>query len=470
MANTALNLLLITIDCGRQDHIYDKKTETPNIDALREEGIVFTNAFSQASTTYPSFFSLFLSQYVSTHGFTHQDPNYYKKVDGNFLPVLFGKSGWELAMFSGFDLLQDVLIRDIGNCVRGSGSIPVLEEMLKDESEKPGFLIKKIHPQSSFLPNKIKAHWNRIINLRSKTAAEKITEKAIDWLSNRRDRSFFLWTHFFDSHEFYAAPRKWIKRYYKKPKTKKSRNAYQEATERGFWFPRHFEEYLKNLKDLDILPASYQASLSYIDEQIGRLIDYLKISGEYEKTFIILTADHGENLMENGMLCGHYKLFDQTTKIPLIIKDPDLGVPVELSCLAQHIDVMPTVLERFELSFPENMQGKNLWPCIRDRREVNEFAFAEHDRLCQKTVRSPKWQYLWADPGIEHPHGIVFESDLLLNRIEPGDAKNYAPDYPLLCKEFRSLIQGLSRMQNESKEEKALSEKWKQRLMALGYL
>jgi len=468
--NTALNFLLITIDCGRQDHIYGDKTETPCIDGLREEGIVFTNAFSQASTTFPSFFSLFLSQYVSTHGLTHQEPNYYKKVDGNFLPVILGNNGWDLGMFSGFDLLQDVLMRDIGNCVRGSGSIPVLEEMLGGNAEKPGFLSRMVHPQSAFLPNRVKAHWNKFINMRSKTKAEKITEKAIDWLTKRSGKRFFLWVHFFDSHEFYTAPQKWIKKYYEKPKTPKHKNAFLEASERGLWFPRHFEEYLKNLKDINYLPASYRASISYIDEQIGRLIDHLKTSGEYEKTLLILTADHGENLMENAMLCGHYKLFDQTTKIPLILNDPDLDAPSESSCLVQHIDVMPTILERFGISPPDNMQGKSLWPCIGDNREINEFTFAEHDRLCQKTIRTRKWQYMWADPAIAHPHGLEFEGNILSDRTEPADSKNYAPSRPLLCQEFESLIHTLSQVGTESKEEKALNEKWKQRLIALGYL
>lgn len=470
MANTDLNLVLITIDCGRQDHICGDKAETPCIDDLRGEGIAFTNAFSQASTTFPSFFSLFSSQYVSTHGLTHQDPSFYKNVDDDFLPVILGKNGWDLGLFSGFDLLQEVLMRDIGNCVSGSGSLPVLDELLEGTDDKPGLLGRLIHPQSPFLPNRVKAAWNKAINRRSKISAEKIAEKAVEWIAKRNGKRFFLWVHFFDSHEFYTAPRRWIKKYYEKPKSSKHGNAFLEASERGLWFPRHFEEYLKNLKDIEYLPASYRASLSYIDEQVGRLITQLKESGEYEKSLLILTADHGENLMENGMLCGHYKLFDQTTKIPLILKDPDLRASSESSCLVQHIDVMPTVLERLGISPPKNMQGKSLRPCVVDSQEINEFTFAEHDRLCQKTVRTRKWQYVWADPAIAHPHGIEFEGNLLLDRTGPADRENHAPRHPLLCQEFESLIRSLSHERTEPQEDKALNEKWKQRLMALGYL
>ena len=128
---------------------------------------------------------------------------------------------------------------------------------------------------------------------------------------------------------------------------------------------------------MNIFHASYKAALSYIDEQLGRMINFLKAKKRYNDTLIIVTADHGENLSENGIFCGHNKLFDATTKIPLIVRDPDGFQSQEVSALVQHIDLLPTLLERLKISIPREIDGKSLWPCINSGEEVNEFVFSK---------------------------------------------------------------------------------------------
>jgi arylsulfatase A-like enzyme len=451
--------------------IYGDEVETPNIDKLREEGITFTNAFSQSSTTIPSLYSLFTSKYLSTHGVISQNPKKYKGFGDNTLPVILGKNKWRVGMFSGLDILEYLVIRDLSNLIAGRDSLPALKEKVKRKRSLRFFLKKRARSLSPFVPNIIKAYISYGFNMRSKTRADILVDKALRWLSGLHDENFFLWIHFFDAHLFYTAPDEWIEKYYKKPSHLPKRNAYEEAKERGLWFPETaFGPVLKRTKDINIFPATYKAALSYIDEQLGKVVKFLKDRKRYENTLIIVTADHGENLLENGIFSGHAKLFDATTKVPLILRDPD-GIRLNTSsALVQHMDLMPTLLERFQIEPPEGIEGKSLWPCINADEEINEFVFSEHTLMFQSTIRNKDWQYLWSDGGKKHPWGLEFESNLLLNRWDES-TRNYAPQYPEICREMEQMIHRLSAgFDAAEKETPELDPDLEERLTALGYI
>jgi len=97
-----------------------------------------------------------------------------------------------------------------------------------------------------------------------------------------------------------------------------------------------------------------------VDHHIGRLIDWLKESGQYEDTFIVLTADHGEMLGDYG-LWGKMTFHDAAFQVPLIIRDPCTSARGTIvTAPTESIDITPTILESLGIEAPHSMDGKSL--------------------------------------------------------------------------------------------------------------
>lgn len=470
MNNAKPNIILITIDCGRQDMIYGPDVETPHIDKIRESGITFLEAFSQSSTTIPSFYSLFTSRYVSSHGVNTLNPNKYKSLGQDSLPVICGRNGWKVGSFLGFDLLGQTMGRDIENCIAGMRKEPISPKKNWKKKLK-NKLKRKINFFSPFVPLRVQTKVVSRRNFRSKIKAEILVDRMIAWLSKLQNERFFAWIHFFDAHLLYDAPPYWVNKYYQQPKVPSSYSVYRQLKDQGVWFTEiPMGPILKREKDINLYPSLYKAALSHIDHQIGRILEWLKIKQEMDNTIIIVTSDHGENLLDNGVYCTHYKLFDETTKVPLILKDPSFAHGKEVSLMAQHIDLMPTLFESLSLIAPSQVQGKSMWPAIRNNDPVNSLAFSEHVHFYQRTLRTVDWQYLWSDPDKSEPWGLKFEGGILLDRRK-NDKKDYASFHPDVCQEMEEMIQKLSNgVQSSEDMNGEMSQEIIERLAALGYV
>jgi len=136
-----------------------------------------------------------------------------------------------------------------------------------------------------------------------------------------------------------------------------------ELIQRSFFFNDKFIEPAALMSDLDVLQAraTYYGLMSQVDHHLGRVINYLKKSGQYESTLIIFTSDHGEQLGDHYSF-GKSGYFDQSYYIPLIIRIPEIakqsseesvvrGTQVEL--FTEAIDVMPTILDWLKTEIPE---------------------------------------------------------------------------------------------------------------------
>jgi len=449
MAKINQGILLITIDCGRKDSFYGHEVETPNIDRLRAEGITFDNAFSQSSTTLPSLYSLFLGQYVSSHGILSN--SYYKVLGDNSLPSLLGKTGWDCRAFAGFELLYFTFGQDFQGNKLGIKGTRIKGWKRRMKKRLPPFLGAKIE----------RSHFKSI-----RTPAQNLVRAALKYLKDAEGK-VFLWLHFFDAHMEFYAPRKWMTRYYSPPSLLHNESVYQQLKETGVWFPENsFGSLLKVIQDPHFYPSLYKASLSHIDEQIGLLFDGMKGMGLDDRFFIILTSDHGENLSDHGMYCCHFKLFPTTTNVPLILKGPDFAQN-ELDELVQHIDLLPTLCETLNIELPPDIDGKSLLPLITQGKRVNEYVYSEHMRLLHKMVASKEWHYIFSDHQQKEWHGLMFEDRYLMTR-ETEDNRDLSNNFPEVCKEMENIAYETVRsIQAESEDRR---EGLEESLKALGYL
>jgi choline-sulfatase len=119
----------------------------------------------------------------------------------------------------------------------------------------------------------------------------------------------------------------------------------------------------------------YDGAIVYEDEIVGRLMRYLKSHQLYDRSTIVLVSDHGEGLGDHGEREHGLFLYDETIRVPLIIKQAaGIGAGRRIPDLVQHIDLAPTILELVKAPFPGHMRGRSLKPLLDGTDELPETA------------------------------------------------------------------------------------------------
>jgi iduronate 2-sulfatase len=143
---------------------------------------------------------------------------------------------------------------------------------------------------------------------------------------------------------------------------------------------------LKIEKQKELVHA-YYAAISYIDAQVGLLLNTLDSLGELNNTVIVLWGDHGWHLGDHDMW-GKHTNFEQATRAPLIFAAPGMKAGTTKS-LAEHLDVFPTLCDLSNLEIPKFLQGKSLKPIMQNKTAVvNEYAMSQYPRNLPKEEAS----------------------------------------------------------------------------------
>ena len=132
-----------------------------------------------------------------------------------------------------------------------------------------------------------------------------VADVALDWLAKNSDKKFFLWMHLYDPHAPYNPPEPYKSEYAARP---------------------------------------YDGEIAFADEQVGRLLRFLKEKGIYRNTVIVLCGDHGESLGEHGEKTHGFFIYNATMHVPLIIRLPENSTPRVVADPVSLVDLMPTVL------------------------------------------------------------------------------------------------------------------------------
>jgi choline-sulfatase len=111
--------------------------------------------------------------------------------------------------------------------------------------------------------------------------------------------------------------------------------------------------------------APYDGEVAYSDEIVGNLVQFLKRRGEYDRALIIFLSDHGEGLGDHGEQEHGLFLYDETIRVPLIVKLPGrAGAGRRVSQPVQHLDLVPTILDLEQASVPKGLRGRSLRPVL----------------------------------------------------------------------------------------------------------
>ena len=141
---------------------------------------------------------------------------------------------------------------------------------------------------------------------------------------------------------------------------------------------------LKIEKQKELIHA-YYAAISYVDAQIGMLLNTLDSLGTLNNTVIVLWGDHGWHLGDHDMW-GKHTNFEQATRSPLIFAGPGLKGGGLSKSLTEHLDVFPTICDLADIAIPTQLQGKSLKPVMQNNRTaVKEFSISQYPRKLKGT-------------------------------------------------------------------------------------
>jgi iduronate 2-sulfatase len=229
----------------------------------------------------------------------------------------------------------------------------------------------------------------------------KLAEKTIADLKRLKEngKPFFLASGFVKPHLPFNAPTKYWDLY--------SKNNFQ-PTQKEFWPQNAPKQAFHNSGELRwygnipekgfvddsmsvMLQYGYYACVSYVDAQIGKVLAALEELGLAENTVVILWGDHGWNLGDHGMWCKHCN-FNTSLQTPMIIKAPNKSVGAKTLAMTEFVDIFPTLCDLCDLEIPETVEGKSLVPLLENpQAEWTDYVICKYfDGL---TIRTPEYAY-----------------------------------------------------------------------------
>ena len=206
------------------------------------------------------------------------------------------------------------------------------------------------------------------------------TERGLAYLRGREGRPWFLHLGYYRPHPPFIAPAPYHAMYRPEdmPKVVRAGSAAEEARQNALlgYYVNHISQssFFQDGKKLGSemseqevaqLRATYCGLMSEIDEQLGRVFDYLKQTNQWEDTLIVFTCDHGEQLGDHHLL-GKIGYFDESYRIPMVVRDPRQEANGTRGTVeprfTETIDTMPTILEWLGLPVPRQCDGRSLLP------------------------------------------------------------------------------------------------------------
>jgi arylsulfatase A-like enzyme len=213
--------------------------------------------------------------------------------------------------------------------------------------------------------------------LRRFPAADVLVSEACDWLASLGDRPFFLWLHFMDPHSPYYPKPEALALMHSEPVAPHSaryRNAYWNRSDLGpSRLTNHREEVV----------ALYDAGIRWVDEQLARLRDNLRVSNLWENSVLAVTADHGEEFLDHG---GRYHppshLSEELIHVPLLIRTPGSANGAVVQSPFSLLNLAPTLLDVLGMKIPREFHGRSYWRTARDGNSGDESTISESVAGC----------------------------------------------------------------------------------------
>jgi len=446
------NIILISIDTLRADHLscygYPRAT-SPAIDRLAAEGIRFERTASTASFTLPAHASMMTGLFPTSHGATYQnrDPRSFTVSGiGPEHPTLAG------------------LLRDAGYDTAGFVSGPLMSRQFGFSRGFQWYDDRYDRLQSARARLLSRTVLFRVLSaakifndrdLDSQRIAGEMNPLVLSWLRQRghssAGRPFFLFVHYWDPHAPYDPPAPWGRSDDGSPLSHAAVEYDMDRLLTG--------DYTMTPPALADTLALYDGEISYVDQQVGLLIDAMRQSGVLDDSMLVLTSDHGESFGEHAHWEHSRVLYEDLLHVPFILRLPAArhGGTVQKDVIAQPTDILPTALSVAGLAVPRDAEGRDLtrWidppstPGAPPGVKAPGLAFAEVDHNVDwpkrwgarfdrdlTSARTPRWKYIRSSSGAEE----LFDLD-----ADPGELSDLARRDPATTTTMRALVEAWRR-------------------------
>jgi arylsulfatase A-like enzyme len=368
------NVLIITVDALRPDYLScygGAAVATPHIDALASGGVLFAQAVCDVPWTRASMASVMTGRYATQH----QVRTVYERL-GSERPTMaeaFQKAGYRTGA-----VVSEFQLDHIFQLDRGFDTYDDrFDAAMMASAPRP------LHVASIFYGqlDQDRAFRRHKLHNDSRREDALTSDAAIGWLRHAGAQPFFLWVHYFGTHEL-----------------------------------------LRVHADPEAVMAQYPRDAARVDSEVGRLLRALAAFGFDQNTLVVLHADHGQDLLEHGGVGHGNDLYESSLRVPLIMRWPR-GLPAgrRVDALVRLVDIFPSVAELAGVPIPADLAGRSLVGLARgtDARGADE-AYCETflpatAAASQKTtdpdghqlrfgfvrrgIRSERWMYIRSEPG-----------------------------------------------------------------------
>lgn len=425
------NVILISVDTLRPDFIgpYSDFADTPAITAFAKDAIRFDEAFTVSPWTVPAHLSLFTGLYPSRHGLNRAFGYNQALADPDVLTLTesLARAGYYTAAIASDNVLDPLYGFDKG-----------FHSFVDATRQDVRFLLP---------------HVERFLN-------------------KHQDDQFFLFFHTYDPH------------------SPLFRDDGLSSLERGRLKDVVSYEDVRTLGEMkeeekEYLRALYANHVRYFDQHFNRFLQSLKDRSLYEEAVIILTSDHGEELLERGAYLHGHSLHEEVMRVPLFLKLPGEDWPLEVETLTGLIDLFPTLASYLKTPLPAGLDGRSFLPVLQDKVRSHRGVLLSEALAYgpeRKGVRSRQYSYIWtlapSDRGSLLPRASAYDNvldgeagqELYDVSIDRSERHNLLGDRPELA---RRLKEHLDRLINARAPESTIIMRDPKRLDALrslGYI
>jgi arylsulfatase A-like enzyme len=360
--------------------------KTPHLDRLARRGTSFTNAHCVAPACNPSRAALLSGLRPSTSGIYKNQHDWANTLaDVVTLPQHFKANGYR--------------VLGGGKIFHGSASAEKYFHQYYRRQERP----RPEVPYNGL--DRAQFDWKALDVAESEMPDYKLVSWAIEKLNEERDRPLFLAVGIVKPHLPWYAPQKYFDMYPKEKITlpEVPDDDLDDVPPLGLRMARPEGDHKAVIDSNQWRDAvqAYLATISFVDDQVGRLIDALDKTPAADDTVIVLWGDHGWHLGEKHHW-RKFTLWEEATRAPLIFVAPRVGKPGTLSSRpVDFLGIYPTLADLCGLPVPEHVQGVSLRPLLEDPDAAWErMALTTHGRG-EHGVRCGRWRYIRYHDGTE---------------------------------------------------------------------
>lgn len=394
----------------------DPQVKTPNIDRLAARGVRFNKAYCSFPLCGPSRNSLLTGLYPNSTGI-HENSQVFRQTIPHQLsmPQAFRQQGYFAAR------IGKLYHYNVPNSIGTNGH----DDPGSWELELNPAGVDRLEEHSSIFSLTKNQFGGTLSWYASPQSDEHHTDALMandaNWVLERcareKHRPFFLAVGFFRPHTPYVAPKSPYFDMYQEAEMPVVQGIEEDQADipmAGLASQKKEQEQLTDALRRQCRQA-YYASISFMDTQVGVVVNSLERQGLAENTVIVFTSDHGYHMGEHG-LWQKMSLFEESARVPLLIVAPGMSRGTISETPVSQIDLFPTLAELCDVRIPDNLQGQSLVPMLKDPSHTGRgWALTQVTRggklrnakngneadgpFFGYSLRTPRWRYTEWDSG-----------------------------------------------------------------------